>query len=305
MIIRKKEHWLRMLFAWHGSVLPKLLPRLLILFLLSFVIVYLHGTIFSFKVPLNPAPLTLFGFVLALFLGFRNNVSYERFWEGRKLWGALLNYSRSLTRQAITLTNAKIESNLTMEFVRLLSACAYSLKHQLRGTDGTPDLKKRLTENQFKTVAEAKYKPVVIIRFLAEWVQKAKQENRIDSVQQSRFDENLDQLEIVVGSCERIASTPIPYSYRVLLHRTVYIYCFLLPFGLVDSLGWFTPFIVVFIAYTFVAFEAIADEIENPFGTETNDLPLNNICQMIESTLQEQTGERINPFQRDWSEIID
>src|SRR5690349_5009452 len=105
MIIRKKEHWLRMLFVWHGSVLPKLLPRLLLLFLLSFVIVYLHGTIFSFKVPLNPAPLTLFGFVLALFLGFRNNASYERFWEGRKLWGALLNYSRSLTRQAITLNN--------------------------------------------------------------------------------------------------------------------------------------------------------------------------------------------------------
>ena len=79
MIIRKKENWFRMLFIWRGSVLPALLPRLLILFTLSLLIVYFHGTVFSFKIPLNTAPLTLFGFVLALFLGFRNNVSYDRF----------------------------------------------------------------------------------------------------------------------------------------------------------------------------------------------------------------------------------
>ena len=91
MIIRKKEHWFKMLFVWHGSVLPMLVPRLLLLLAFSIVVAYFHGTVLDFKVPLNPAPLTLFGFVLALFLGFRNNASYDRFWEGRKLWGALLN----------------------------------------------------------------------------------------------------------------------------------------------------------------------------------------------------------------------
>ena len=305
MIIRKKENWFKMLFVWHGSVLPRLLPRLFLLFILSLGVVYLRGMIFSFKVPLNPAPLTLFGFVLALFLGFRNNASYDRFWEGRKLWGALLNTSRSLTRQVLTLKNTKETYLLPSDFINLLTAFIFALKHQLRGTDANEDLQKRLSEDQMKTVAAAKYKPAVIMRLLGEWVQKAREEGIIDSIQQARFDENFDKLSDIMGGCERIVSTPIPYSYRVLLHRTVYIYCFLLPFGLVDSLRWFTPLIVVFVAYTFVAFEAIADEIEEPFGTEANDLALNSMSVMIDETIHEMAGEKISHSEKKVQNIID
>lgn len=305
MIIRKKEHWFKMLFVWHGSVLPGLLPRLSLLFILSLGVVYLRGVIFSFKVPLNPAPLTLFGFVLALFLGFRNNASYDRFWEGRKLWGALLNTSRSLTRQALTLKNVKDSSLSVSEFISLLGAFIFALKHQLRSTDADEDLKGRLSKEQLKVVSAAKYKPAVIMRLLAEWVQKAKEEGSIDTIQQARFDENFDKLSDIVGGCERIVSTPLPYSYRVLLHRTVYIYCFLLPFGLVDSLRWFTPLIVVFVAYTFVAFEAIADEIEEPFGTDANDLALNSMSMMIEETVHEMAGEEITVSKKGKQTIID
>jgi len=305
MIIRKKEHWFRMLFVWHGSVLPALLPRLGLLLMLSLLVTYFHGTILSFKVPLNPAPLTLFGFVLALFLGFRNNASYDRFWEGRKLWGALLNTARALTRQALTLKNLNNNQVSVHHFVQLLSAFVFALKHQLRGTDAYEDLQVRLDEDQIKIVAASKYKPAVIMRLLAEWVQKAKEEGIMDSIQQARFDENFDKLSDILGGCERIISTPIPYSYRVLLHRTVYIYCFLLPFGLVDSLGWFTPLIVVFVAYTFVAFEAIADEIEEPFGTDANDLALNSMCMMIDETIHEMAGEQIAASQKITQNIID
>ncbi|GAE65791.1 putative membrane protein [Chryseobacterium indologenes] len=305
MIIRKKEHWFKMLFVWHGSVLPGLLPRLFLLFILSLGVVYLRGVIFSFKIPLNPAPLTLFGFVLALFLGFRNNVSYERFWEGRKLWGALLNTARSLARQALTLNNLEKNRSSVSEFIQLIGAFIFALKHQLRRTDAYEDLKNRLSEDHLKVVAASKYKPAVIMRLLAEWVQRVKNEGGIDSIQQARFDENFDKLSDIVGGCERIISTPIPYSYRVLLHRTVYIYCFLLPFGLVDSLRWFTPLIVVFVAYTFVAFEAIADEIEEPFGTEANDLALNSMSLMIEETIHEMAGEPIPASQKVAHHIID
>ncbi|SDI32528.1 bestrophin family protein [Chryseobacterium jejuense] len=305
MIIRKKEHWFKMLFVWHGSVLPGLLPRLFLLFILSLGVVYLRGVIFSFKIPLNPAPLTLFGFVLALFLGFKNNASYDRFWEGRKLWGALLNTARSLTRQALTLKNATESSLSVSEFIKLLGAFIFALKHQLRGTDAHEDLKERLNEDQLKIVSAAKYKPAVIMRLLAEWVQKAKEEGSIDTIQQARFDENFDKLSDILGGCERIVSTPLPYSYRVLLHRTVYIYCFLLPFGLVDSLRWFTPLIVVFVAYTFVAFEAIADEIEEPFGTEANDLALNSMSVMIDETIHEMAGEEFTVFKKEKHTIID
>lgn len=292
MIIRKKENWFRMLFIWQGSVLPRVLPRLILLFILSVAVVNFHGTLFSYKVPLNPAPFTLFGFVLALFLGFRNNASYERFWEGRKLWGALLNICRSLTRQALSISN-KIDKPSVNEFVNLLIAFTYALNHQLRGTDSSNDLRSHLFEIDYQLVSKAKYKPAVILKLLAQWVGKQKESGRIDSIQQANFDQNFDKLSDVLGGCERIHSTPIPYSYQVLLHRTVYIYCFLLPFGLVDSLSWFTPFIVVFIAYTFVAFEAIADEIEEPFGKESNDLALNSMSIMIKETITEMSGEEI------------
>ncbi|NRF41229.1 bestrophin family protein [Pedobacter foliorum] len=305
MIIRKKEHWFKMLFIWHGSVLPTVLPRLILLLIISICVVWLRGTIFSFKIPLNPVPLTLFGFVLALFLGFRNNVSYDRFWEGRKLWGALLNDTRSLARQAMTLPNIAEDNKSTTNFIQLLISFTYALKHQLRGTDASLDLKTRLNEEQFKIIAPTKFKPVMLMKLMAEWIKNIKNDNKIDSIQQARFDENLDKLSDIVGGCERIISTPIPYSYRVLLHRTVYSYCFLLPFGLVDSLQWLTPLIVVFIAYTFVAFEAIADEIEQPFGTEANDLALNSMCLMIETTLLELAGERLPEVEPQNGGIID
>jgi len=294
-----------MLFIWKGSVLPTVLPRLMLLLTISICVVWLRGTIFSFKVPLNPVPLTLFGFVLALFLGFRNNVSYDRFWEGRKLWGALLNDTRSLARQALTLPNTLAKNDQNANFIQLLVCFTYALKHQLRGTDAIPDLQERLDPAQFHAVSTARFKPVVLMKLMGEWVKAAKHENRIDSIQQARFDENLDKLSDIVGGCERIISTPLPYSYRVLLHRTVYSYCFLLPFGLVDSLQWLTPLIVVFIAYTFVAFEAIADEIEQPFGTEANDLALNSLCRTIETTLLELAGEQLPENDLKNAEIID
>lgn len=211
MIIRKKENWFRMLFIWHGSVLPALLPRLLILFTLSLLIAYFHGTVFSFKIPLNTTPLTLFGFVLALFLGFRNNVSYERFWEGRKLWGALLNISRSLVRQALTLGDTNKAS--VSEFVQLVSAFVYSLKHQLRGTDPKEDLQIRLTAEQFSIAEESKYKPAIMMRLMAEWVKQARSENRIDSIQQSRFDENFDKLADVVGAVSGLS----PHQFHIVI----------------------------------------------------------------------------------------
>lgn len=293
MIQRKKEHWFKMLFIWHGSVLPQLVPRLLLLLLLSVLVVYLNGTFYDYKIPLSPAPFTIFGIALALFLGFRNNASYDRFWEGRKLWGALLNDTRSLTRQALTLTGYAPDSKEVVDFADMLIVFTYCLKHQLRKTDATEDIEKRLPADLAHALKHAHYKPVMLMREMGIWVWQARGRGLIDPICQAAMDENLNKLSDIVGGCERIVSTPIPYTYQVLLHRTVYLYCFLLPFGLVDSLGWITPLITVFIGYTFVAFEAIADELEDPFGTEPNDLALNAMCRMIEATLLEMIGKRV------------
>lgn len=293
MIIKKKDNWFKMLFEWRGSVLPQLLPRLLLLLLFSFSVVYFKPYLIAYNLHLNPAIFTLFGIALAIFLGFRNSVSYDRFWEGRKLWGALLNDTRSLARQSITLINDPYYGAKREYFNNLLIAFVYSLKHQLRATDPTQDLNRLLPEEFAAQLKEIRYKPIIILRELGIWVKNAKAENKLDSVTQLAFEQNLNKLSDIVGGCERIASTPIPYTYSVLLHRTVYIYCFLLSFGFVETMGWITPFIIVFIAYTFVALEAIADELEDPFGLQPNDLALDTMAQMIENTLLELNDKKM------------
>jgi putative membrane protein len=295
MIIRPKEHWFKMLFIWRGSVIPQILPRLSILLLISIGIVWYKDLLFKYNIHLNPAPFTLFGIALALFLGFRNNVSYERFWEGRKLWGSLLNTARSLTRQVHTLPTQIPDVRNTNLFVNLLIAFGYTLKHQLRNTDPSADIERLLPSTLATRVKAVRYKPQLIIREMGHWVQMARRHNQIDYISQQSIDNNLNQLTDTLGGCERIASTPIPYSYSVLLHRTVYVYCFLLPLGLVDSLGWMTPIIVVFIAYTYVALEAIADELENPFGLLPNDLALDAICHTLENSLLEMDNRPLQP----------
>lgn len=305
MIQRKNDHWFKMLFIWKGSVLPQILPRLILLFILSSVIVFLKGTFFNYRIPLSPAPFTLFGIALALFLGFRNNASYDRFWEARKLWGAVLNDTRSLARQALTLSGYPPKSEEVSTFINYLIAFTYALKHQLRRTDASEDMEERLDPELAKRLKGAIYKPIILMKEMGFWVQKAKQEGRIDTILQASFDDNLNKLSDIVGGCERIASTPIPYTYRILLHRTVYLYCFMLPFGFVDTLAWMTPFIVVFIAYTFVALEAIADEIEEPFGIEPNDLALNAMSKMIETTLLEMAEKPLPPRSDVHQNIVD
>ena len=285
-----------MLFVWHGSVLPEILPRLVALLLLSALIVFFQGQFFEYKISLNPAPFTLIGLALAIFLGFRNNASYDRFWEGRKLWGALLIDARSLTRQALTLTNLPPDSERITYFTRLLIAFTYALKHQLRRTNPAPDLERLLPPDLAQAVQKTTFKPIRLLSEMGLWVQTLKTEGYLDTITQTAFDRNLDKLSEIVGGCERIASTPIPYTYSVLLHRTVYIYCFLLPFGLVDSIGWMTPIMTVFVGYTFIALDAIVTEIEEPFGEEPNDLALNTISQTVETSLLEMIGQEAPAF---------
>ncbi|WP_026709160.1 bestrophin family protein [Flavobacterium frigidarium] len=293
MIIKKKTHWFGMLFEWNGSVLPKLLPRLLIIFIYSCIVVYFREELLTYQLAINPAIFTLFGIALAIFFGFRNTVSYDRFWEGRKLWGALLNDTRSLARQVHTLVEG---SNYTAErsrFIKLLTAVVFALKHQLRNTDTEEDFKRLLSPDDLNKYRNKIYKPIMLLNELGLWINNAKMEGRLDSITQANVDTNLNKLSDIIGGCERIASTPIPYTYSILLHRTVYIYCFLLPFGFVGSMEWLSPLVIVFIAYTFVALEAIADELEDPFGIEDNDLALDAMANNIENTLAEIDNKKI------------
>jgi len=289
MIVRPRSHWLRMLFVWRGSVVYRILPQLGVSTAIAVIVTLSHGQVFGYKVGLTAVPFTLLGITLAIFLGFRNTVSYERYWDARKLWGSLLNDARSATRQTLSLCDAGPEPK--REFVYALMACTYALKHELRGTSAADDLARLLPPVWQPRVLAARYAPAMILLCLGERVGLWLRGGQLTPLLAGQLDASLGRLTDTVGGCERIAGTPIPFAYSVLLHRTIYLYSFLLPFGLIDSIGPMTAVIVAFVSYTFFALDALAEEIEEPFGEEPNDLPLDALSRTIEITLREMLGE--------------
>jgi putative membrane protein len=184
MITKKKTTWCGMLFELKGCVLPQLLPRLFILFLYTIVIVYFRDSLLKYHLFINSAIFTLFGIALAIFLGFRNTVSYDRFWEGRKLWGALLNDTRSLARQAHKLVDGEDYHKQRTHFIQMLTALVYALKHQLRETNPDTDMNRLLSKSDNQKTQTTVFKPIIIIIILKElglWVNKLKRDGKLDS----------------------------------------------------------------------------------------------------------------------------
>jgi ion channel-forming bestrophin family protein len=230
-----------------------------------------------------------------VFLGFRNSASYDRYWEGRKLWGMILSESRTLARQFLTLTH-KTDAIQKRHFVLTLVAIAYSFRHQLRNTDASQDLQRLLPPDLARSLQSTRFAPNLLVLHLANLLQQQRHQQQLDPILATQMEEPLAKITDAISGCERLSSTPLPYTYVVILHRTAYLYCFLLPFGLVDGIGWMTPIMVTFIAYTFFALEALSDELEDPFGTSANDLPLESMCVMIETTLCEMLGDKELPI---------
>ena len=300
MIIRPRIHWFKMIFIWQGSVLPKILPQLIILTGFSLLILFSQGRIYEFKVNLNPTIFTLIGVSLAIFLGFCNTASYDRYWEGRKLWGTLVVESRSLVRQVFTLVPDGDRQQMPAakeQFAKLTAALGWALNDQLRQKQ-TTHLARLLPQGEVDRLQQREFVPVAILYRLGEYIGDWTKAGHIDSIVATALNHQLNNLSAVIGGCERILNTPLPFTYHVLLHRTVYIYCFLLPFGLVDVVGWMMPVLVVFISYTFISLDAIVAEIGEPFGEEQNDLALNAICRTIEFSVLEQVGISQPPLVR-------
>lgn len=292
MIIRPRHHWFRLLFVWRGSVLPNIVGRLALVLAVSVASVLSREWWMSAHAnsALSIPPFTLMGVALAIFLGFRNSVSYERFWEARRQWGSILIAARSLVRQVVSVLPGESHAAFRLQLVRAVSAFAFALKHQLRQTDAVADLALRLEAPALAEVAAARFQPQIVLLQLANRLADEQRRDNLSEMQWLALDKSLSVLGETSGACERIASTPIPYTYRVLMNRTVMVYCLLLPVGLATSIGWLTPLIATFVAYTFLALEIIGEQIEEPFGTEPNDLALDALCHTIEYSVCEMAG---------------
>lgn len=288
MVVRPKLHWLRMLFVLKGSVLPRIAPQLIFTTVLAIVVTWLHGYIGEWKVSLNFVPFSLIGLTLAIFLGFRNSTAYARYWEARTLWGVMLTDTRTLAQLALSVNR---DPATARPLIERLCAMAHALRHQLRGSDARADLQHFLPPAECERVFKARFPTSMALLLAHEWLGDRLRAGQIEAAVVPAFASPLAKLSLAFGGCERIASNPIPFTYAVIIHRCMYLYCWLLPFGLLDTIGLMTPVIVCFIAYTFFALEALGAELEEPFGTEINDLPLSAMCHTIETSLLEMLGE--------------
>ena len=264
--------------------------------LLAVAVTYVHSHHETmFHEALTPLPFSLIGIALAIFLGFRNNTSYDRFWEGRKLWGKVVNDSRTLTRQILTLVGPEEldPESLAVRKALVYRAIAYqhSLRLHLRDDRDFSDLKPFLPEREYGKLDRELNPPIAILQRLGDEFRRCWNRGWIHPMHFPALERTLTSLTDDQGGCERIKATPIPFSYNILLHRIVAVYCFALPIGIIDSVGMGTPAVVALVSYAFFGLDAVGEEIENPFGLDANDLPLTGITKMIEVNLRQRLGE--------------
>ncbi len=299
MIVRDRPSALRLFFIMRGSVLPRIWTHLAVSTLLAVIVTWTDGQFGHHKLHFTTTPFTLMGLPLALFLGFRNNAAYDRYWEGRKQWGELVLRSRSLARQCLSLVapGHHDADDPHLRIIRRAIAYAHALRHRLRGTDGAPaaDVAPWIAREEWERVRTQANLPYALMLEMGADLGLCLRTGRLDACLAPSIDASLSALTAVAASCERIRGTPIPFSYTLLLHRTAYLYCFLLPFGLVDTIGYLTPLVSAIVAYTFFGLDALGDELEEPFRASDNGLPLDALCRTIEIDLRTALGDRDLP----------
>lgn len=311
MIVKQKPSAIKLLFTLRGSILPKVYPQILLISLISaFITNIQHGFPSSFS-SYSVAPFTLLGIALSLFLGFRNNASYQRWWEARGLWGQLVYDTRSFTRQVLSYIDDESKEGQDIKeereneegresekgrdsqrrLVYLSIAFTHALRHRLRDSSPWQDVERFVEPIHHASMQQAQNLPDYLLRLLGEELGYCRRQRLTSDHMLQNMDKRLNSMTVVLSACERIHSTPLPFAYTLLVHRTTYLYCFMLPFGLVSSLGWVTPLICGVIAYTFFGLDALSEELEEPFGLAANQLPLTALSRTIEINLLEALGE--------------
>lgn len=293
MIVRDRPNGLKLFLLMRGSIMPRIFRVLAFNILLATVVTVTHGALFHTKVTLTAIPFSLIGLPLAIFLGFRNTAAYDRYWEARKLWGELVLRSRNLARQCLHLIDAPPAGQPDLRRIMVLRAAAFchALRLLLRNGGDPRELQALVTAEEWTAVAPSSNKPQALMMRMGADLAACRRAGLLGPNELVHIDATLSAMTSAAASCERIKNTPVPFSYTLLLHRTAYAYCFLLPFGLVDTLGFMTPVVVAIVAYTFFGLDALGDEIEEPFGLLANDLPLDALCRHIEIHLREALGE--------------
>ncbi len=293
MIVRNQPSIFKVLFSWRGTILPKILPPLGVVMLISAVIGGLsYIDVFHFKeFPL--VGFTLIGVVLSIFLGFKNSACYDRWWEARKLWGVLIANARHFDRDCRLLSQGRRERVIqhVIVFANVLRDRLRQQTIQPNELSQTSGLSQQALTQLYQQINAPQYTLSLI-----QWeLMQALKDGEISDIVYAQMNQHVMELSTVQTGCDRIATTPLPFAYSVLLNRTVYFFCLVLPFSLGSTLGLATPLLVGILAYTFLGLDALSSEIEEPFGTQSNDLPLDAMVRTIEIELLSTLGRPTPP----------
>jgi len=280
------KDWFSLIFNFTKSdTFRMLIPAMIALAGLSTGLCYLHIVLKVVVLRSTTVMHSLLGFVISLLLVFRTNTAYDRWWEGRRLWGELVNSSRNL----MVKINAFVpdeNKNLKNQIRILITNYSFALKEHLRG-----NFKENLWEEtpllKIEELRNVNHVPNRIAQQLYTELNNLSKQKIISDEKLIVLNEELRVFTNVAGGCERIKKTPIPYSYSTFIKRVIFIYIVTLPVGLVPDLKWATIPIVLFVFYAFAGLELLAEEIEDPFGYEQNDLPTDELANTIKKNLVE------------------
>ena len=285
MVQYNPKDWITFIFRFHESdTFRQLIPMMIFIGLYSYGIAYLELEYWKLSENSNVKNLTIMhttvGFVLSLLLAYRTNTAYDRWWEGRKLWGALVNNSRNL---ALKLSAYLSEENDRNFFKKVIPAYASVLtKHLLN-----EEVSKMLFEGLDLEIDQHKHRPNQVAKMLFQKANDLYKSGKITGDQFYIINSELQSFTDICGACERIKNTPIPYSYSSFIKKFIFFYVMTLPFGFVFSLGYYVIPVVIFIFYVLASLELIAEEIEDPFGDDPNDLPMAKMASNIKKHIEE------------------
>lgn len=228
---------------------------------------------------------SLLGIVLGLFLVFRTNSAYDRWWEGRKLWGSMVNNTRNLAHKFAAFLAREDRENRDY-FARMIPNFVISVKEHLRQGVRVKDLEPA-GDDFLQRLEGVRHIPNRLSTMMYERANQLYRKETLSGDQLFLVDKELKEFSDILGACERIKNTPIPYSYSMYLKKFIFIYLITLPFGFVTQMGYITIAVVILISFVILSVELIAEEIEDPFGRDINDLPTDELSGKIKENVRE------------------
>ena len=286
MIQYNPKSWFSLIFDTYSRYVIRLLfPLILFSGVLTFFLCFFLLDIFQVQIVDTKSFHSILGLILGLFLVFRTNTAYDRWWEGRKLWGKLVNDSRQLAIKVAAILPEDHTEDRTF-FCQMIPNIPFSMKNHLRDSRIVGELEFFNDETK-QRVVDSEHRPNILNQLVMERLLALNASGVISDAKLFILDKEVKGFTDIIGACERIKNTPIPYSYSMFIKKFLFIYCLSLPMAFLGEFGYWSILLVVVALYFLMSVELISEEIENPFGKDVNDLPLDELCVKIKKNIQE------------------